>query len=112
MSFIEVTKKVWLSKFGYPLPKWLFKVEDEEVVEPEIPLSEGDVICDVCKGWGRKDNKLCPKCFGNRKLDWIENVLGKTCTSTTCSSTTSLSTSSSCSSLFLSSTTTEDYEGW
>jgi len=106
MSFVEkITKKLWLSRFGFPLPKW-FKDEGKEDVDPEVPLGEGDIICDVCKGWGRKDGKLCPKCFGDRKLDWIENVLGKTCTSTTCSSTTSYSTS------FSSSTTTEDYERW
>jgi len=96
MSFIEkITKRMWLSRFGYPLPKW-FKDERKEVVEPEVILNEGDIICDTCKGWGRVDGKLCPKCFGNRKLDWIENVLGISCTTTTSSSTTS-TCSSSCS---------------
>jgi hypothetical protein len=92
MNFVEtISKKVWLKKFGYPLPGWAFK-DCKEKVEPDVKLNEGDIICDVCKGWGRISGKLCPKCFGNRKLDWIENVLGVSCTTTT-----SVSSSSSCS---------------
>jgi len=92
MSFIgKITKKRLLERFGYPLPKW-FKGKSKEVVEPEVWLDEGDVICDICKGWGRVERKLCPKCFGNRKLDWIENILGVSCTSTSASTSTSTST--------------------
>lgn len=63
-----------------------------------IELNEGEVICDKCDGEGlipeQIDNeitirgfiyknpdfkfKMCDKCCGFGKLDWIENVVGKT----------------------------------
>mgnify|MGYP002628953280 CR=1 FL=1 len=58
-----------------------------------MEIEPGEVICDKCNGTGetirlfmfnysgmnehgeRKD--MCPKCKGDGKLDWIDNVLGK-----------------------------------
>jgi hypothetical protein len=48
----------------------------------EEELEEGEVLCDVCKGygyitdeaWGRR---VCKKCQGMAKLDWIEKIVGK-----------------------------------
>lgn len=58
----------------------------------EIHLKEGEVICSKCDGSGyaRDDSNFvgynfCSKCFGEGKLDWIDNILGKTVGSTTIS---------------------------
>jgi len=54
-------------------------------------LQMGEVICGKCNGRRRiatdkpkwwvirfkEVEDLCPKCFGDGKLDWIENVIGK-----------------------------------
>ena len=54
-------------------------------------LQIGEVICSQCNGKRRiKTDKpswwvvrfkavesLCPKCWGDGKMDWIENVIGK-----------------------------------
>lgn len=51
-----------------------------------IKVGDGEVICDKCNGTGclaelqlrgivRHDE--CPKCEGDGKLDWIDNVMGK-----------------------------------
>jgi len=38
--------------------------------------------CSKCKGTGFFPesgiySKICPKCFGSKKLNWIENIIGK-----------------------------------
>lgn len=39
-----------------------------------ITLEDGEIVCDKCRG----DNSWsCTKCFGYGKLDWIENIIGK-----------------------------------
>lgn len=57
----------------------------------ESDLEEGEVICNKCNGkrqiktdkpkWWQlrlaEIESLCPKCFGDGKLDWIENAVGK-----------------------------------
>jgi len=57
----------------------------------ESELEEGEVICNKCNGKRRirtdkpkwwqlrlsEVESLCPKCFGDGKLDWIENAVGK-----------------------------------
>ena len=57
----------------------------------ESELEEGEVICNKCNGkrliktdkpkwWQRRLSEiesLCPKCWGDGKLDWIENAVGK-----------------------------------
>jgi len=48
----------------------------------EEDLEEGELLCDVCKGygytydttWGRM---VCKKCQGIAKLDWVERIVGK-----------------------------------
>lgn len=36
------------------------------------------VVCSKCGGKGKKRFEwLCPKCLGEGRLDWIENVVGK-----------------------------------
>ena len=39
------------------------------------------IECDECNGKGivpesEFPNKVCQKCFGSKKLDWVENVVG------------------------------------
>lgn len=55
-------------------------------VQVDLKLEEGEIICDKCSGYGSyplphklKNNELsglCPKCWGNKKVDWIENAMG------------------------------------
>jgi len=53
-------------------------------------LQDGEVVCSKCNGkrqiktdkppWWRlnfKELEICSKCWGDGKLDWIENVIGK-----------------------------------
>ena len=61
-----------------------------KVVE-ESDLQEGEVICNRCNGrrvirtdkpssWRvlfKEVEEVCPKCWGEGKLDWVENVVGK-----------------------------------
>lgn len=55
-------------------------------VNSNLILNEGDTICDICNGIGmthyQKDAnwheyKVCKKCGGTRKVNWIENIFGK-----------------------------------
>ncbi len=53
-------------------------------------LKDGEIICDECNGAGKITDrrfvnlesdpyvKRCPKCHGDGKLDWVENIVGKT----------------------------------
>jgi hypothetical protein len=54
-----------------------------------VELNPGKIICDKCNGRGEIvepfseshnsydcDFITCPKCKGNKKVDWIENVVG------------------------------------
>jgi len=57
----------------------------------ESDLEVGEVVCNKCNGKRRirtdkpkwwqlrltEIESLCPKCFGDGKLDWIENAVGK-----------------------------------
>lgn len=52
----------------------------------KLILNPGDVICPECKGAVVNDklgNGLpivaCSVCHGEGKLDWIENIVGKSC---------------------------------
>jgi DnaJ-class molecular chaperone len=47
-------------------------------------MRDGEVVCNKCDGRGCLDVlgspdllQQCPKCKGNKKVDWIENVIGK-----------------------------------
>ncbi len=46
-------------------------------------MEEGYVTCDLCNGTGFIYDKpfltksVCSKCFGLKKLTWLENILGK-----------------------------------
>ena len=45
----------------------------------DIELNEelGETICDKCNGVGRDQySMICSKCYGKKKLDWIEKVVG------------------------------------
>lgn len=49
----------------------------------QIKLNPGEVLCDKCNGKGRITyskhfSETCYKCKGVGKLDWIENIVGKT----------------------------------
>ncbi len=53
-------------------------------MKTEKDLKEGEVICNKCSGTGeihgrrRIDASLtCSKCWGVGKLDWIDNVMGR-----------------------------------
>lgn len=48
-----------------------------------MELEEGEVICPRCNGTGYDPNQgtywpkqYCKKCRGNKKIDWIENIVG------------------------------------
>ncbi len=48
----------------------------------EEELEDGEVLCDVCKGYGYTNETywgrmICRKCQGLAKLDWIERIVGK-----------------------------------
>jgi len=45
-------------------------------------MTDGKLICDLCHGSGTYSHRddldgECPKCHGEGKLDWVENVVGK-----------------------------------
>lgn len=50
----------------------------------EIELKEGEFICDVCDGTGKDPGyeysywpySICPKCQGEKKLDWVSIATG------------------------------------
>ena len=53
-----------------------------------IEISEGEEVCPDCEGKGMKNvlkdrpaqfssRRICQKCNGDGKLDWIEMVMGK-----------------------------------
>lgn len=43
-----------------------------------MELKESEIICDKCKGSGNSiSHHLCSKCWGDGKMDWIENIVGK-----------------------------------
>jgi len=66
-------------------------------------LTLGEVRCKKCKGKGlvrvntleNKLERMCPKCFGIGKLDWIEVVVGKRGLSSSTTASTGSSVSSS-----------------
>jgi len=47
----------------------------------EVILEEGEIICNKCEGSGyisvgSNFYQLCPKCQGEKKLDWISAITG------------------------------------
>lgn len=57
-----------------------------DYINPNITILVGEYLCEPCNGWGRiinEDGTLrtlyvqCPRCLGDGKLDWIENIVGK-----------------------------------
>jgi len=57
-----------------------------DYINDNITLLENEYLCEPCNGWGRvmnEDGELrtiyvqCPRCLGDGKLDWVENVVGK-----------------------------------
>jgi hypothetical protein len=59
----------------------------------ELILEDGEIICDKCEGTGVVSPEIfftiCPKCQGEKKLDWISAITGvkpKSITSGGCSS--------------------------
>jgi len=56
------------------------KQEDLEYFKPKdksisiLKLEDMDVLCDKCFG----GDNYCTKCYGSGKLDWVEQVVGKT----------------------------------
>ena len=49
----------------------------------DVEVEEHEFICDKCDGFGFIQDKdpdyliTCPKCQGAKKVDWIENAVGK-----------------------------------
>ncbi len=39
-------------------------------------LKVGEMVCDKCNGSGIARTRLCKKCYGLGKLDWIDNIKG------------------------------------
>jgi len=53
-------------------------------MKKKIELKEGEIICPKCKGKGTycfkgvySNKRICEKCFGSGKLDWVEIIVGK-----------------------------------
>jgi hypothetical protein len=55
-------------------------------INDNLTLLENEYLCEPCNGWGRVMNEdgeirtiyvQCPRCLGEGKLDWVENVVGK-----------------------------------
>lgn len=51
----------------------------------KMRMNPGEMLCDKCNGTGFVNSKdgplqeeVCPKCRGQRKIDWVENVVGVT----------------------------------
>ena len=56
-----------------------------------LKLNDGEIICPQCNGTGEPNNNMikaheirydlvplhCDKCYGNGKLNWVENIVGK-----------------------------------
>jgi hypothetical protein len=55
----------------------------------EMDLKEGECVCQCCNGWGEQYDAerdyiiRCTHCWGDGKLDWVENVTGKKITTHT-----------------------------
>jgi hypothetical protein len=51
-----------------------------EIIPGEIKLEEGEIICNECDGKGIDTHgffsMVCPKCQGEKKLDWISAATG------------------------------------
>jgi len=43
-----------------------------------MKLKPSELVCDRCKGTGKVRDRLCRKCYGEGKLDWIDNIKGRT----------------------------------
>jgi hypothetical protein len=64
-------------------------MEGKNSIKVMEPLKEGEVVCPECNGSGGQINyigdprdlkvvsKVCLKCLGEGKLDWVELVVGK-----------------------------------
>lgn len=50
---------------------------EEEIDNRLIGLQDGEVICPKCEGVGHRWGFPCDRCWGFKKLDWIELVMGK-----------------------------------
>jgi hypothetical protein len=72
----------------YPLTFTLKKMKfmGLKVEKRFVKLYPGEVECDRCDGTGFRPPKsedgetfarICPKCCGEGKLDWLENICGK-----------------------------------
>lgn len=49
-----------------------------------MDLEEGEMVCDRCNGTGNfpvsddgQNCAICSKCWGEGKVDWIENIMGR-----------------------------------
>ena len=44
-------------------------------------MKDWEVVCDKCSGTGKEKSKpfgeTCHKCWGEGKLDWVENMIGE-----------------------------------
>lgn len=59
--------------------------ESGKSILSESDLKEGEFLCDVCNGTGQDPNQVdngyfwtpvCPKCQGEKKLDWVSIATG------------------------------------
>ncbi len=42
-----------------------------------MKLKSGEVKCDRCSSTGKVKSKVCGKCYGKGKLNWIDNIKGR-----------------------------------
>jgi len=50
-----------------------------EIDKVPLDLFEGEVVCPKCEGTGHRWGFPCDRCWGFKKLDWIELITGKEC---------------------------------
>ncbi len=86
MSFPSLAGHAHTLPMGKSIPSHTHTLYDNQGFRlnplTETDLKEGEVLCDICNGYGYSVHNhwgkmVCKKCNGEGKLDWIERIVGK-----------------------------------
>lgn len=86
MSFPSLAGHAHTLPMGKSIPSHTHTLYDNQGFRlnplTETDLKEGEVLCDICNGYGYSvhdhwGKMVCKKCNGEGKLDWIERIVGK-----------------------------------